>query len=88
MNININRGLDKGVDFIISWIAGANASDIGITMHTLSLTHWGRVTHICVDNLTINGSDDGVSPGWRQAIVWTNAGIFLLDHWEQTSVKF
>ena len=28
----------------------------------LVLTHWGRVTHICVGNLTIIGSDNGLSP--------------------------
>ena len=37
------------------------------------LTHWGRVTHICLDNLTIIGSDNGLSLGRRQAIIWTNA---------------
>ena len=37
------------------------------------LTHWGRVTHICVDNLTIIGSDYGLSPGRCLAIIWTNA---------------
>ena len=42
-----------------------------------SLTHWGRVTHICVDKLTIIGSDNGLSPRRRQAIIWTNAGILL-----------
>ena len=26
------------------------------------LTHWGRVTHICVDDLTIIGSDNGAKP--------------------------
>ena len=36
------------------------------------LTHWGRVTHICVHKLTITVSDNGLSPGRRQAIVWTN----------------
>ena len=34
--------------------------------------------HICVDNLTIIGSDHGLSPGRRQAIIWTNAGILLI----------
>ena len=43
-----------------------------------SLTHWGRVTHICVGNLTIIGSDNGLSPGRRQAIPLTNAGILLI----------
>ena len=32
------------------------------------LTHWGRVTHMWVDKLTIIGSDNGLSPGRRQAI--------------------
>ena len=40
-------------------------------------THWGRVAHICVVNLTTIGSDNGLSPGRRQAIIWTNAGILL-----------
>ena len=42
------------------------------------LTHWGQVTHICVGKLTIIGSDNGLSPGQRQAIIWTNAGILLI----------
>ena len=42
------------------------------------LTHWGRVTHICVSKLTTIGSDNGLSPGRRQAIIWTNAGILLI----------
>ena len=42
------------------------------------LTHWGRVTHICVGKLSIIGSDNGLSPGRRQAIIRTNAGILLI----------
>ena len=42
------------------------------------LTHWGRVTHICVIKLTIIGSDNGLSPVRRQAIIWTNAEIMLI----------
>ena len=41
------------------------------------LTNWGRVTHICVSKLTIIASDNGLSPGRRQAIIWTSAGILL-----------
>ena len=44
----------------------------------VTLTHWGRVTHICVVKLTIIGSDNGLSPGRRQALIWTNAGILLI----------
>ena len=46
--------------------------------HEGVLTHWGRVTHICVSDLTIIGSDNGLSPGRRQAIIRTNAGILLI----------
>ena len=42
------------------------------------LTHWGRVTHICVSKQTSIGSDNGLSPGRRQAIIWANAGILLI----------
>ena len=44
----------------------------------LKLTHWGRATHISVGNLTIIGSDNGLSPWRRQAIIWTIAGILLI----------
>ena len=41
-------------------------------------THWGRVTHICVSKIIIIGSDNGLSPGRRQAIIWTNARILSI----------
>ena len=47
-------------------------------LHCPTLTHWGRVTHICVGKLTIINSDNGLSPQRRQAIIWTNAGILLI----------
>ena len=34
--------------------------------------------HICVGKLSIIGSDNGLSPGRRQAIIWTNARISLI----------
>ena len=49
-----------------------------ITGSDYFLTHWGRVTHICVSKLTIIGSDNGLSPGRHQATIWTNAGILLI----------
>ena len=42
------------------------------------LTLWGRVKHICFGKVTIIGSDNGLLPRWRQAIIWTNAGILLI----------
>ena len=51
---------------------------VAIKTIVTQLTHWGRVTHICVTKLTSIGSDNGLSPGRRQAIIWTNAGILLI----------
>ena len=41
------------------------------------LIHWGQVMHRCVSKLTSIGSDNGLSPGRHQAIIWTNAEILL-----------
>ena len=43
-----------------------------------SLSHWGRVMHICVSKLTIIGSDNSLSSSLHQAIIWTNVGILLI----------
>ena len=39
------------------------------------------MTHICVSRPTITGSENGLSPGRRQAIIWTNVGILLIGRW-------
>ena len=51
---------------------------IGGAVGVSHLTHCGRVTHICVGKLTNIGSDNGLSPERRQAIIWTNARILLI----------
>ena len=43
-----------------------------------SWTHWGRVMHICISKLSIISSENGLSPGRCQAIIWTSAGILLI----------
>ena len=43
-----------------------------------ALTHSSWVMHICIGNVTIIGSDNDLSPGQRQAIIWTNTGILLI----------
>ena len=62
-----------------------NACHIGYFSPTsvCALTPSGRVTHMYVGNLTIIGSDNGLSPGRRQAIIWINAGILLFDPYEK-----
>ena len=49
-----------------------------LPVYSTPLTHWGRVTHISVAKPTIIGSDNGLSPRRRQAIIWTNDGILLI----------
>ena len=46
------------------------------------------MTHTCVSKVTINGSDNGLSPGWRQVIVWTNAGMLLIGLQVNIAVKY
>ena len=65
----------------------------GIVMKYHSLTpylrqwspskHWGRVTRICAGKLTIIGSDNGLSLGRGQAIIWTIATIFSTNFSEK-----
>ena len=49
-----------------------------VCKYLTSLTHCGRATQICVGNLTIIGSDNGLSPGWRQDIIWISVGLLLM----------
>ena len=49
------------------------------SLNIFYLTHWGQVAHICVSKVIFIGSDNGLSPGRRQAIFWTNAGILLIE---------
>ena len=49
-----------------------------LTQLPLKFVHWGRVVHICVNKLTIIGSDDVLSPGRRQDIIWTSASILII----------
>ena len=61
----------------IHW-SPVNSPQSGTVKQRVPLTHWGRVTHISVSKLTIIDSDNGLSPGQCQAIIWTNAGILLI----------
>ena len=50
-----------------------------ICMRFAFLTHWSRETrvYIYIGNLTIIGSENGLSSDRRQIIIWTNAGKLL-----------
>ena len=60
---------------IISWHTAACKG-----RHVL-ITRWGWVTHICVSKLTSIGSDNGLSPGRRQAIIWSKADLLSIEPW-------
>ena len=47
-------------------------------MWFMLLTHWGWVMHIRISKLTIIGSNNGLAPGRRQTIIWTNDGILSI----------
>ena len=44
-----------------------------------ALTHWDRVTHIFVGNLTIIGSCNGLSPDQHQAITFTSVALLSIE---------
>ena len=74
---------DGSIDALVALVntAAENASGWLVFIWTntgLLLTHWGRVMHICISKLAIIGSDNGLSPGQCQAIIWTNAEILLI----------
>ena len=62
---------------IIQWLFSPKFCTYTVNTWDIS-THWGRVTHICVNKPTVIGSDNGLSPGQCQAIMWTNDGILLI----------
>ena len=68
----INICLNNGV------VSEEHSKQCWLKLLTEDLTHCGRVTHIRASKLTIISSDNGLSPGRRQAIIWTNAGILLI----------
>ena len=53
----------------LGWLDMLYVNSVPHITRIILLTHLGRMTHICVGNLTIIGSDNGLSPGRRQAII-------------------
>ena len=47
-----------------------------------ALTHWAKWRLYASINLTITGSDNGLSPGRRQVIIWINARTLLIGRLE------
>ena len=76
LRTHFNEMLSKNMKLFIAENAFGNVVCKNARFHLL--THWCQVMHIASSNLTIIGSDNGLSPGWHQAIIWTNAGILLI----------
>ena len=88
----LNRHSDEGISVRISnWMMSVVAVPcteysvvmLSVITRLILLTYWDRVMHICISKLTIIGSNNGLSPGRRQAFIWTSAGVLLFV----TSVK-
>ena len=80
---NGSTGSDDGLvlnrwQSIISSNVGKLYWRIYMSIGLNELTDWGRVAHICIYNLSIISSDNGLQPGQHQAIIWTNDGILLI----------
>ena len=60
----------------VKWMEVWAARVLLSSIYTITL--WGRVTHICVSKLTSIGTDNGLPPGRRQVIIWSNDGILLI----------
>ena len=84
MNLMCNMYSKIPLSNSLPYLQGANALSLSYlcNYHTVCnavfLIHWGRLTHICIGKRTIFGSDNGLPPGRRQAIIWTSAGILLI----------
>ena len=65
-------------DLFSFWDCFGSHFPSSLLLWSILLTHWGRVTHICISKLTIIGSDNGLSPDWHQAIIWTNVAMLLI----------
>ena len=60
------------------WVLYNFGHRASLEMVVEGLTHWGQVMHICICKLASIVSDNGLSPGQRQAIIWTNTGILFI----------
>ena len=60
----------------------------GFVYWICSLNPCGRVMHTCVSKLTNIGSDNGLSFGRRQVIIWTNAVVLLVGPQEKNQWIF
>ena len=83
-NIQMGPSFDNCQEEIMSCVNNYHRCKRGLSMvqfinQSCALTHWGRVPHICVGKLIIIGSDNGLPPDRRRAIIWTHAGLLSIE---------
>ena len=66
------------VPFIFGTMMAKSECAIFMELLPYGLTHGGWMMHICISKLNIIGSDNGLSPGRCQAIIWTSDRILLI----------
>ena len=73
--LNVNETPFVYHRFLENMIRGGSIGDYFGKAHLISLieAEW----RIYVSKITIIGTDNGLSPGRRQAIIWTNAGLLI-----------
>ena len=69
------------------WVNVFSLLDHQLYPATDSLTHWGRMTHICVSKLTIIGSDNWYRLAGVKRLSEPMLGYYQLDRSKQTSVN-
>ena len=69
------------------WVNVFSLLDHQLYPATDSLTHWGRMTHICVSKLTIIGSDIWYRLAGVKRLSEPMLGYYQLDRSKQTSVN-
>ena len=75
-NTVFTRCLENGkMEQMMEWVVFKKSIEV---FNGVALTHWGRATHICISKLIIIGLDNGLAPGRRQAIIWTNVGTLSI----------
>ena len=62
------------------WHTGMTRVNLSVLQHCMWYFNSLRPSdiYICISKPIIIGSDNGLSPDRRQAIIWTNAGILLI----------
>ena len=70
---------DKWSHKLFAFTRRLHLAKASVSLNVINTKHVNLLRpHIFVSNITIIGLENGLSPGRRQAIIWTNAGTLLI----------